>query len=171
MWAIFIVLITIAALFYFDIISPQKYLSEQCIFSPNIYCEDFSVKKTDSNNYVLLLKLKNNLEKPIIPVQVRIYDTGNNEYLCDNDGLEIYCPYQSVGENWTTLPDPSNETLIPTKALEKWNPGMSCKLKLQGCNKETIKGSKEDITVELIFRRVSGNYNHSIKGRVYANVQ
>ncbi len=47
-WAILVVLAAIAALAYFGVLSPEKFLPEKCILSPGLACVQHKVTPTDS---------------------------------------------------------------------------------------------------------------------------
>lgn len=47
-WAILVVLVAIGALAYFGVLSPVKFLPEQCLFPSGISCDDFKVTSTDA---------------------------------------------------------------------------------------------------------------------------
>jgi len=42
-WAILVVLVAIAALAYFGVLNPQRFLPETCTVGPGISCDDFKV--------------------------------------------------------------------------------------------------------------------------------
>ena len=47
-WAILVVLAAIAALAYFGILSPEKFLPEKCVLAPGLACVQHKVTPTDS---------------------------------------------------------------------------------------------------------------------------
>ncbi|MEK6875834.1 MAG: hypothetical protein AABX34_06195 [Nanoarchaeota archaeon] len=47
-WAILVVLAAIAALAYFGILSPEKFLPEKCILAPGLACVQHKVTPTDT---------------------------------------------------------------------------------------------------------------------------
>ncbi|HLC46713.1 MAG TPA: hypothetical protein VJI75_03140 [Candidatus Nanoarchaeia archaeon] len=50
-WAILIVLVVIAALAYFGVLSPSKFLPEKCTFQPGILCKDFSAMRVQGSGF------------------------------------------------------------------------------------------------------------------------
>lgn len=46
-WAILVVLVAIGALAYFGVLSPGKYLPEQCIIGPGFSCDAFKIVGTN----------------------------------------------------------------------------------------------------------------------------
>ena len=52
-WAILVVLVVIAALAYFGVLSPSKFLPEKCTFQPGILCKDFSAMTAESASKVI----------------------------------------------------------------------------------------------------------------------
>ena len=47
-WAILVVLAAIAALAYFGVLSPEKFLPEKCILAPGIACVQHKITPTDT---------------------------------------------------------------------------------------------------------------------------
>ncbi len=60
-WAILVVLAAIAALAYFGVLSPEKFLPEKCIFQPGIACVSHKVEPTK-----VTLVISNGLGRTII---------------------------------------------------------------------------------------------------------
>ena len=56
-WAILIMLVAIAALTYFGVLSPNRLLPSRCTFSPEVSCEEFQIKSPAT----VAFKFKNNL--------------------------------------------------------------------------------------------------------------
>ncbi len=52
-WAILVVLAAIAALAYFGVLSPQKFLPEKCILQPGIACVNHKVESTQTTLILL----------------------------------------------------------------------------------------------------------------------
>ena len=76
-WAILVVLVAIAALAYFGVLSPGKYLPEKCVPAAGIGCTSFKATTTGVD-----LILQNALGKDITVTAINIADeTGCNETL------------------------------------------------------------------------------------------
>ena len=60
-WAILVVLAAIAALAYFGVLSPEKFLPEKCILAPGLACVSHKVEPTQT-----ILILSNGLGRTII---------------------------------------------------------------------------------------------------------
>ena len=48
-WALLVVLIVIAALAFFGLLNPSRYLPEKCTLGPGLTCVDFSARTNDSD--------------------------------------------------------------------------------------------------------------------------
>ncbi|MAG39290.1 hypothetical protein CMO90_04360 [Candidatus Woesearchaeota archaeon] len=165
-WVMMTVLIMTGALIYFDVLNPENYLPEECIFGQNIICDDWSIEKTTGSTFEMNLKLKNNLEKPIIPVNITMYDRDNMKIAVCNE-FNIYCPFNSEGTaNWTSTN--GGISWIPS-GNPSWRNGKSCRLEAK-CEKALISGFKETLRVDFAFRRQSGSTNHLINGKVFSKI-
>lgn len=164
-WVLMTVLITIGIMFYFNVFDPNKYINEECQFGQNIICEDWVLDKRTSGTFNIKLKLKNNLEKPITAVNISIYDQHLDLVNCSR--YTIVCPFNSVDINWTAgfygnFSDVGDST---------WKQGMSCKLDAKNCLGIVVDNTKGEFSIKFTFRRKSGRINHTINGRLLANVQ
>jgi hypothetical protein len=56
-WAILIILVAIAALTYFGVLSPSRLLPSRCTFSPEVSCEEFKITSPST----VAFKFRNNL--------------------------------------------------------------------------------------------------------------
>ena len=68
-WAILVVLVAIAALAYFGVLSPGKYLPEKCVPAAGIGCSSFKATTTGVD-----LILQNALGKDIVITDININD-------------------------------------------------------------------------------------------------
>ena len=69
-WAILVVIITIAALGYFGVVNPGKFLPKTCTFVPGLACNGFVV-----DEYFTTIVLQNSLGKDITITKVNITGT------------------------------------------------------------------------------------------------
>ncbi|MBU1202010.1 MAG: hypothetical protein KJ583_06010 [Nanoarchaeota archaeon] len=164
-WVFMVILIMFGALTYFDVLNPEKYIREDCIFGTNIMCEDWSIKKVTQNTFDMNLKLRNDLEKPIAPVNVSLYDRDLK--LINDCQFGFYCPYDGTAKNWTADSSGvfSNVSIDP-----KWGNGKSCRLEAIGCTKSLISNTKETIRVSFSFMRIGGSIPHTINSKVFTEV-
>ena len=68
-WAILVVLAAIAALAYFGVLSPEKFLPEKCILAPGLACVSHKVTETG-----VTLIVSNGLGRTIIVNEVHVGD-------------------------------------------------------------------------------------------------
>ena len=66
-WAILVVLVAIAALAYFGVLNPGRYLPDSCIITPGMSCDDFKVTSADAQ-----LILRNGLGEDLSGVSIAI---------------------------------------------------------------------------------------------------
>ena len=82
-WAILVVLAAIAALAYFGVLSPEKFLPEKCILAPGLACVSHKVEPTQT-----VLILSNGLGRTIVVDSLRVggcTGTFTDEMMSGND--------------------------------------------------------------------------------------
>jgi len=78
-WAILVVLIAIAALAYFGVLNPSRYLPSSCRLVPGLSCEDF---KVDGDAGTVELVIQNGMGQDLYPINIYIGEA------CDGSGTE-----------------------------------------------------------------------------------
>lgn len=73
-WAVLVVLIAIAALAYFGVLNPAKFLPSSCTIAPGIGCEEFKIAETGES----LIRLRNAIGEDLVNVTVAIGSTNTN---------------------------------------------------------------------------------------------
>ena len=68
-WAILVVLIAIAALAYFGVLNPGRYLPSSCRLVPGLACEDF---KVDGTANTVTLVIQNGMGKDLNPITISV---------------------------------------------------------------------------------------------------
>ena len=108
-WAILVVLAAIAALAYFGVLSPARFLPERCVFPSGLTCIDKAVISDSANT--VTFSLRNNLGSNI-----------NITSISDDPGTDDSCPAplslsacQGIG--CTPLPVASNSVSLDNNAL------------------------------------------------------
>ena len=103
-WAILVVLVAIAALAYFGVLSPERFLPEKCTFPPGIACTDFTVSSTGMS-----LVLQNSLGQDITVATVTDVDGGcsvSPAAALNNGATATYtftgCTHGSVGSRYAS---------------------------------------------------------------------
>ncbi len=84
-WAFLVILIMIAALSYFGILSPSKILPDRCNFGPEIGCINHLIGTNGVS-----LKLKNNAEEPIVVASLAI----------STEKIPLSCSSPLIGSTW-----------------------------------------------------------------------
>jgi hypothetical protein len=74
-WAILVVLVAIAALAYFGVLNPGRFLPESCTIGPGLACSDFKVSGTTATIIV-----KNGMGSGLTGVSLNLTDTAT--YTC-----------------------------------------------------------------------------------------
>jgi hypothetical protein len=86
-WALLVVLIAIAALAFFGLLNPSRFLPERCEIAPGLTCMDFNAKTDkdvsigDAEDNITIL-LNNGIGQVMKGVQIEISD-------CNNEGGEM----------------------------------------------------------------------------------
>mgnify|MGYP001593899594 CR=1 FL=1 len=82
-WAILIMVVVIAALAYFGVLSPDALFSDKCILPAGITCLDHKVE-----SYQVILVLKNNKGETMTITNITI--SSNNQECFDNESITLY---------------------------------------------------------------------------------
>ena len=103
-WAILVVLVAIAALAYFGVLSPERFLPEKCTFPPGIACTDFTISSTGMS-----LVIQNGLGQDITMNSLTDVDGGCSltpATALNNGDTATYtftgCTHGSVGSRYTS---------------------------------------------------------------------
>jgi len=83
-WAFLVIIITIAALAYFGVLSPSKLLPERCNFGPEFQCINYIVSATSDS---IRLKLKNGAGTQINVQSITLSSDGN-QISCTKSPIE-----------------------------------------------------------------------------------
>src|SRR3989344_2168151 len=78
-WALLIVLIAVAALAYFGILNPSRFLPEQCDMPPGLTCQDFIIY--DYGN--VTIKIQNGMSETLSNFQINITDITPSGATCN----------------------------------------------------------------------------------------
>jgi len=162
-WAFMALIIILGGLVYFDIFNPEHYIPESCNFGTNIMCEDVSLQQKSANTFELNIKLKNNLEKGIEPVNVTIY--SNDFTKVQNCNFYFHCPSDSNNANWTAG---SNGIFGASNSI--WRVGASCRLQATDCEKTIVQNDKETLNLDFSFKRKGGSTPHKVWARAFVEV-
>ena len=157
-WAILIVLVVIAALAYFGILSPSKLLPDKCFFQVGVSCVDFSASEgyplgdtmvqtpdgSDFKIYSLNFDLINNLGNDVYVTSINV--TGK-DIDCTNIQYETCDPIDTsfIDFFFTNLNKEPPEVIF--------DPTRKCISITEACNKPEVCG---EITPETIIRWPNG---------------
>lgn len=132
-WAIIGVLIVIGALSYFDVFDAKRFVSERCDTGSQIQCTG-AYLNTGGN---FELELKNNY---LVPIDIEKVQVTSGSVI---DASQFKTLHKIAGY-------PNTYTTI--------GPGNNTRFRIENYNYNLHKGSKEEITVIITFRRsTSGN--------------
>ena len=76
-WAIMVVLVGVASLTYFGVLSPDNFLPAKCVFQPGISCLDFKIENTAGGNGRITLRVQNSLGADIGNIVVTAGNCGS----------------------------------------------------------------------------------------------
>jgi len=130
-WAILVVMIVIAALWYFGVLTPTTFLPERCTLGTGIACKDHKINAQKDEIYLTLV---NGLGEGIIITKINITGDGNNYFQqcnvipktdpnCHNlclDGCE--CDYPGGSQTGIHIPNGGEETInISCSSITNYN--------------------------------------------------
>jgi hypothetical protein len=97
-WAILVVLAAIAALAYFGVLSPDRFLPEKCTLPSGVACLDFTYDTTNGITVVIQNSAGFDMQNVIVSIngtncqdeEATDYGTGNNATLTDGEQAEMH---------------------------------------------------------------------------------
>jgi len=146
-WAFLVILIMIAALAYFGILSPSNLLPDRCNFGSEIECQDFQITYGGASAGSIDLKLKNSVGEPIVIESITLSSEGANDYLC------------------------TDEPGVP----QTWGSGDVTLLAWSDCNSDdagVVAGEKFSVDVTIIYytSKSGSTFKHTVEGDFFASV-
>lgn len=142
-WAFLVILIMVAALAYFGILSPNKLLPDRCVFGTDLGCEDYQL--TDGAAGTIKVTLRNNL-----PENINVAAGG---FKLDST-MSLVCSGTSA-------------------AVSDWTSDTEKEFTLTGCGMTAatfMKGDKAKIKVTLSYSQVGSAYLHEVAGEIFSTV-
>lgn len=144
-WAIMAVIVAIAALAYFGIINPARFTSEQCLFQQEFVCREFIAElSADESKANLTFVLLNNVGNSLSNVRLSATVPGEtSSFTCTPSPASIGA---GLGQAFTCA-DITNPQGFPAV------------------------GNKQRFLVNGTYQKTNGQYNHTIPGEIYVNLQ
>ena len=140
-WAFLVILIMVAALAYFGILSPSKLLPDRCNFGSEVTCVDYTIGIDTLN-----LRLKNAVGEAIVVESITESSESVTPFACSSDPTIT---------NWNT-----GETLDFS-----WG---SCNGVAAGL--VSGEKTKVSVTIKYYLAKSSADYSHEVSGEVFATV-
>ena len=142
-WAILVVLIAIGALVYFGVLSPDKFIQDNCTLTPPLSCSqlgDFVALTADASN--IKLQVQNGAGSAMTIGSVILTETDGN--VCNR--VDIV----------SSVNDGSKAEFIFT---------------CNDINAQTAKGTKFKGDLNIVYNLGSGAYNQTSTGKLAVRVQ
>ena len=140
-WAILVVILAIAALAYFGVLNPGRFLPNSCVIGPGFSCSDFKVNKTD-----IILTLSNGAGDDLSKVWVGINSCSTND------------PGANGDDGW-----------VDGTTLATGVPGFVGGINIRGCN-NGASGSKFKQDITFSYTGSSG-VSHNKTGSIVAKIE
>lgn len=156
-WVFLVILIMIAALAYFGVLSPANLLPSRCNFGAEFQCLDYQIGyNTESADGTLKLKLKNNAGSAI--------NIGSGKIILSSESAAL------VSCSGPVVTPPANSLPIST-----WNSGEIREFQWSACNwagAGMFAGNKGKLLVKINFypSDSSVDYGRMVQGEIYSNV-
>lgn len=96
-WTILIIIVTFGLILYFDVLSPSKFLPQQCEFGEQIKCVDMYL---DQNSF--MIKFLNNF-----PKEIKITDVQSDEYTIQPCDLDVIIKPSEIGQLNCSIANPN----------------------------------------------------------------
>jgi uncharacterized protein (UPF0333 family) len=78
-WALLVVLIAIAALAFFGLLNPDRFLPERCEIAPGLTCMDFNAEAIDDGHGNITILLNNGIGQTMRNVTISIGECGDHD--------------------------------------------------------------------------------------------
>ncbi len=141
-WAFLVILVMIAALAYFGVISPNKFLPERCTFQQEFTCRDWQVLRTDSTHANVKFFITNNLGTGVTGLAFNVTHTdGSTAGTCTAPAGGLGAG-ESGSINCSSVPGQYPST-----------------------------GDKTKFQITGTYQAVGGQYPHTIQGEIFATLQ
>jgi len=142
-WALIVVLIVIAALAFFGLLDPNRFLPEKCEIAPGVTCRDFNlIRNSESENGTITLLINNGIGQSMNSVMINVTS-------CENLGSNSCGSSGQPGDDSCTIVD----------LIEEGNTAVF----LINCSGTTASSKfRSDLTV---------NYSVSLEGTAVSHVK
>ena len=148
-WAFLVILIMIAALSYFGVFDPSRFLPDKCIFGTGIgVCQDFTVL----SNGNLVFTIFNNLGSPVV-----INTNGTIQV----NGLATQCNTPVMNVSFGGYGGNTNVTQTPT-LVGVWNSSLPLFVNISGCTVAVGEHATARIVISVL--PVGKSYSRVIEG-------
>ncbi|MDD9953828.1 MAG: hypothetical protein OXR66_05830 [Candidatus Woesearchaeota archaeon] len=143
-WAILAVLAAIAALAYFGVLNPGKYVPDKCLFKTGITCTDFLITETSGTEVTVQFTMQNDMGEAIT-----IDAVSDVQAEIKNNGPEDCTPTGS-----STIGAGESEEFTCTGVAG--NPGVDQPVKVK---------------ITFDYRKTAGTYTQKAPGEISTTVQ
>lgn len=168
-WAFIIILASIAALAYFGVLDPSKFIPDRCLFGSEFECLDFSLNNSAAVSYAEFA-LINSVGETIAVGAYKCVFPKDATVSCPGAGPNCDCTDAAGAACAATENDP--DTNAPFELPQTWTSGtnqtLRCILPLDQSG--MVAGDKAKIRVELVYSISSTGYPHTVDGEVISTV-
>lgn len=169
-WAFIIILASIAALAYFGVLDPSKFVPDRCLFGSEFECMDFTLNTSAAVGYAEFA-LVNSVGDTIDLKSYKCSFPGGTLVSCDTT-TSGNCACADSGGTDCTATDTYADTGSPFELAQSWVSGTNQTARCIAPLSQSgmVAGDKAKVRVELTYEIPTSGYPHTVEGEIIGTI-
>lgn len=118
-WAMLVILIVIAALAFFGLLTPSKFLPDRCLMETGFSCLDYKVQSSDTNTVSIVIQNMQGEDASNVVISI---DDCNSDSVVANE-LNVTIPEGKSSVFTFNCPTPTSSTRFKTQFMMQYTSG------------------------------------------------